>query len=134
MFNSFYNLIFCVDPFYDTIKIVPYVITAVLGTWCIYSIPWDLLKGKFAKLLEYTGNHTLFILVWHILSFKIVMLIRFFIDGSPKEKLAEFPSFTQGISDIWFIVYTIAGVGLPLIVYYGYEKAMNIVKPFFIHK
>ena len=80
VFNSFYNLIFCVDPFYDTIKIVPYVITAVLGTWCIYSIPWDLLKGKFAKLLEYTGNHTLFILVWHLLSFKIVMLIRFFID------------------------------------------------------
>ena len=115
VFNSFYNLIEVADPFNDPIKVVPYMITAVLGTWCVYSLPWHRMKEKLALSVEYVGNHTLEILTWHFLCFKIVSLIIIFIYHLPIERLAEFPTIGEYANCGWFVLYTIVGIGLPLL-------------------
>lgn len=120
--SSFHNLISMADLFYDQVKIVPYMITAVMGTWCVYSLPWERLKGKIVRFMEYTGNHTLTILTWHFLCFKLVSLIIIAIYGLPIERLAEFPTIGEYENRGWFIVSTIVGLCLPLLMVYGKAK------------
>lgn len=119
------------DIFSDPIKVMPYVITAVLGTWCVYSLPWERLEGKKAKLMEYIGNHTLDILTWHLLCFKLVSLVIIVDYNLPIERLAEFPTIGEYDNRGWFVASTIVGLGVPLLMVYGYEKALIRIKAFF---
>lgn len=59
---------------YQTIQIIPYIITAVLGTWFIFSLPWNRIGKRATDFLQFVGMRTLPILTWHFLSFKLVSL------------------------------------------------------------
>lgn len=126
--NSFYNLIGIADPFNDSVKILPYMMTAVMGTWCVYSLPWQKLNGSFARFMEYVGNHTLTILTWHFLCFKLISLVIIGFYGLPIERLAEFPIIGEYTNRGWFILYTIVGVGLPLSVIFLYNRFFCLCK------
>lgn len=125
VFNSFHNLIEVAVPFNDPIKVVPYMITAVLGTWCVYSLPWHRMKEKFTSSMEFVGNHTLTILTWHFLCFKIVSLIIVVVYNLPIERLAEFPAIGEYTNRGWFVLYTIVGIGLPLLMTYLWGNLKN---------
>lgn len=73
--------------------------------------------------LYYIGNHTFAILVLHFLCFKVVNLLLIYIYRLPMERLAELP-IMNGYSKFW-ILYTIAGVGLPLLCTFVYDKCVN---------
>lgn len=120
--NSFYNLIEVVNPFNDPMKILPYMMTAVMGTWCVCSLPWQKLNGSFARFMEYVGNHTLTILTWHFLCFKLISLAVIGVYGIPIERLAEFPVIGEYTNSGWFVLYTFVGVGLPLSVNFLYNR------------
>lgn len=60
---------------YENGRMLPYILTAVLGTWTIYSLPWHRLNGRLSGALQFVGNNTLTILTWHLLTFKLVSLI-----------------------------------------------------------
>lgn len=127
--NSFYNLISLAQgPFYETTKIIPYVITAILGTWCIYSFPWQRLKGVPSKLMRSLGNHTLVILTWHFLCFKLVSLIIISVYGLPIERLAEIPTIGEYDNRGWFVLSTLFGVGLPLAICYSFDSVIKYAK------
>lgn len=113
--NSFFSLIDPQGPFYDTHKIIPYTITAVMGTWCVYSLPWQQLKGRASRLMEYVGNHTLVILTWHFLCFKIVSIIIIAIYGLPIERLTEIPALHEYTNRGWFIIYFLVGMLFPIL-------------------
>lgn len=90
---------------YDISKILPYIVTGTIGTWMIYSLPWDRIKGKIADVLQFIGKNTLTILTWHFLSFKFVSLLIIFIYGLPIERLAEHPVITEYSGKGWWIAY-----------------------------
>lgn len=99
---------------YQTLKILPYMITAVLGAWCIYSLPWNRLDKRMTDFLRFVGMRTLPILTWHFLSFKLVSLLIIMIYGLPIERLAEFPVIQEYTCQGWFILYFVVGILVPL--------------------
>ena len=115
--------------YYSTWIVFPYVITAILGTWSVYS--WcNMINGcdsMFSKTLRYIGENTLTILTWHFLSFKIVSLMIVAIYGLPFSYIGMHPVISDYAHMGWFVVYTIVGIVVPLLPmlvkhYYGKQK------------
>lgn len=95
-------------------KVIPYYITAILGTIAVFQISKQISNHKL-KTLTYIGDNTLTILTWHMLSFKIVSLAIIGIYQLPIERLAEFPTIEEYSQMGWFIPYTIVGVAIPML-------------------
>ena len=100
--------------FYDNRIILPYIVTAVIGTWMVYSLPWHQMGQRVTKLMHYIGTHTLVILTWHLLCFKLVSLIIIYVYGLPHERLADFPIIAEYATQGWWIIYLFAGVFIPI--------------------
>lgn len=99
-------------------KVIPYYITASIGSLSIYlcckricNIKHDGLK----EVLVFIGDNTISILTWHMLSFKLVSLIIISIYSLPIEHLAEFPVIESYTTAGWFVAYFVVGVFVPLI-------------------
>lgn len=102
--------------YYNNYKMVPYIITAVIGTWCVYSFNWENYGRHLLRVLQFVGNNTLNILTWHFLFFKIVSVIIIFYYNLPVEHLAEFPVMSYYAMRGWWIVYFLFGIGVLLLV------------------
>ena len=92
-------------------------IPALLGFLMTYNISrWiDGSKGLVKKFLVYTGDHTLNIFVFHIISYKVVSLLKIWYYGLDSRQIGchmVIHDYSQ--QDLFWILYTIAGVGLPL--------------------
>ena len=99
-------------------KMLPYFITAVLGTLMTMQLSRWIFRSSFfhfKMFLTYAGNHTLEILTWHFLCFKLVSFVALYVEGKPIEMLAQFPGLHEPIYPIWWVFYSIVGVGLPLL-------------------
>lgn len=114
---------FMKDDFHVTIRIIPFIITAVLITWSIYSLPWSFLHGICSKVLLFIGNNTLSILVWHVLSFKVVSLLIVLLYGLPFYELGEYHVIYRYADQGWLIMYTLVGVFMPLLIKCFLSKA-----------
>ena len=112
--NSFYCFFRMKSDFYDTEKILFYSVTAVLATWSVYSLPWHRLSTKVAKMMQYIGDNTLPILVWHFLCFKAVSLLIVMLYDLPYYEVGAFHVIYDYADKGWFIVYTIVGICIPL--------------------
>jgi len=103
-----------VMPFYPNNIMMPYLITAILVTWSLYSIFDKCQKPqKISKALVFIGNNTLCILTWHLISFKVVSLFLIGISELSIEHLAEFPVIVDYSLKGWWIVYSIVGIIIP---------------------
>lgn len=84
---------------------------ALLGWIWAWSISNIIQKTKFGNMLRYIGKKSLFILLLHFISFKLVTFIFISVMELPSYILAVFPVLPYG--GIW---YVLAGVGMPLMV------------------
>ncbi len=92
-------------------------IPALLGFLMTYNISsWlDKHEGKLKQFLTYTGDHTLYIFIFHIVSYKVVSLIKIWYYGLDIHQIGchmVIHEYSQ--QDYFWILYTIAGVGIPL--------------------
>lgn len=71
-------------------------------------------SNKICDWLTYIGDHTLTILTWHMLSFKIVSLLIINVYGLSMARLAEFPVIEEYSKQGWFLLYFFVGVLVPL--------------------
>ncbi len=103
--------------------IIPLYISALLGSLMIFGLCINIqnfLHKKIFIFLEYIGTHTLVILTWHFLSFKLVSLLLIWINNWPIEKLSIFPvipavmNTTSYFNDYWWL-YGVVGIIVPLI-------------------
>lgn len=110
-------------------------IPAVCGTLMMYNISWWIdRKGLYGKrFLVYCGNNTLYILLFHFVAFKAASLLKIWYYGLDHNQLAAFPVIQyQARSDGFWLVYALAGVGLPLLWIYLYRKVSgSVCLPFF---
>ena len=93
-------------------------IPALLGFMMTYNISrWiDCTKGWVKKFLVYTGDHTLNIFIFHIISYKVVSLIKIWYYGlDPRQIGCHMVIHDHSQEDLFWILYTIAGVGIPLL-------------------
>lgn len=90
---------------------------AMFSIFAILSLSGYLSKLKtISSTIAYIGNQTLYILIFHFLSFKIVSAIYLYINGLPIDRLSEFPVLKESNSWLW-MVYCLCGVILPLLIW-----------------
>jgi len=80
-------------------------------------------------VLDYIGRNTLTIMALHYISFKLVMLLQIWIYDYPVKYLAYYPIVPENISH-WWIVYTIAGVGIPILlsgIYHVFQTKVTTI-------
>lgn len=95
---------------------IPYAFTAVFGTFMVFSLcKWLMQLSYISKTLTYVGERTLFILTWHLFSFKIVSLIIIAMFNLSMARLAEFPVIEEYTRHGWWIVCIFVGVFFPLL-------------------
>lgn len=69
-------------------------------------------KNMLIDIFDYIGKNTVTIMALQFLSFKLIAIIQIKIYSMPEDMLAKFPVISG--SNGWFILYTIAGVFIPL--------------------
>ena len=102
-------------------------VPALCGTLMTYNISlWiDKRSGLMRRFLVYCGNNTLCILVFHILSFKTVSLVKVWFYGLDYLQVgSHLVVHVNERTDGFWVLYTIVGVGLPLAWTYIYRKAV----------
>lgn len=100
---------------YSTIQILPYSVCAILGTIMVLNLSHrlSLYQNKVKRVLMFVGDHTLEVLTWHFLAFKLVSLLIIWIHSLPIEQLACFPTINE-YSIMYWPLYSLVGIGVPM--------------------
>lgn len=72
-------------------------------------------EGKFKRLMVFIGENTLYILVFHIISFKTVSLLKIWWYNLDPAQIGCHMVIHDHQDDLFWIAYSIAGTALPLI-------------------
>jgi len=100
-------------------------IPAILGFLMTYNISkWiDTQDNILRRFLIYCGNNTLSIFIFHIISFKVVSLIKIWYYNLDYLQIGSHMIIHYNSrEDQFWILYTIAGIGIPLLWKYYYTK------------
>ena len=106
-------------------------VPALLGFLMTYNISrWiDRTKGWVKRFLVYTGDHTLNIFIFHIISYKVVSLLKIWYYGlDPRQIGCHMVIHDYSQQDFFWILYTIAGVGIPLLGTMMSNKVMRAMR------
>lgn len=100
---------------YSSIQILPYSICAILGTVMVLNLSHrlSLHQNVVKRGLMFVGDHTLEVLTWHFLAFKLVSLLIIWVHGLPIEQLGRFPTIKEYALMYWPL-YSLVGIGVPL--------------------
>lgn len=105
-----------------------YIVMALVGVFMALSFSQILERTPFNHILYYIGNHTMIIFILHLLLFKIVSLLKIFIYHMPYNQLADF-KVIQEYNDFFWVIYSIVGVSLPLVLERIVYKFKNCLVP-----
>lgn len=101
-------------------------ITGFAGWIMTYNISYHIARlkaSKFSRFIAYCGNNSLYILVWHICAYKIVSLIKIFYYGLDIRQIGcHMVIHHNSANDLFWILYSIVGVVVPIGGYYLYSK------------
>ena len=92
-------------------------VPALLGFLMTYNISrWiDSGDSRLKRFLVYTGDHTLNIFIFHIVAYKTVSLLKIWYYGlDPRQIGCHMVIHDYSQQDYFWLLYTVAGVGLPL--------------------
>ena len=109
----------------DLRRVLALPIPAFCGFLLTYDISCrlDTIKDKsiLKRFLIYCGNNTLIIFILHICAYKIVSVLKIMYYGLPWDEIGCHMTIHEHADDLFWILYTIAGVGVPLLLQYGYD-------------
>lgn len=96
---------------------MPFYVFAGIAGWFLLISLYRLVSAyqRLSTLISavtYIGQHTMPVLIFHFLVFKMVNYVGVLCLGDPVEMIAAFPTAYRGIW--WAVVYTLVGVALPL--------------------
>lgn len=129
--------IFVVGPFLKVDMVVNYysnfwlfLVTGTLGSLAVIHMCKMLPRLKINNLLEYIGKNSLYILCFHILAFKVVLMVLLYFRGLKLsylncfiERAEDTPIFVYNPkTDFW--IYWLGGVILPLLIPMGKQKLL----------
>ncbi len=81
------------------------------------------LKNFVVRFLVYCGEHTLYIFIWHVSAYKVVSLLKIWWYGlDPRQIGCHMVIHDYAATDCFWVLYTIAGVGIPLSGYWLHSK------------
>ena len=106
-------------------------VPALLGFLMTYNISrWiDSGDSRLKRFLVYTGDHTLNIFIFHIVAYKTVSLLKIWYYGlDPRQIGCHMVIHDYSQQDYFWLLYTVAGVGLPLFFTWLSEKIKAAIK------
>lgn len=106
-------------------------VPALCGFLMTYDISTWLSRGKgwLKRFLVFCGENTLCIFVFHIVSFKIVSLIKIWYYGLDYLQIGcHMVVHEYSRTDHFWLLYTIAGVGIPLAWTWAYRRLVSHTK------
>lgn len=84
----------------------------------------DRKENLFRQSLVYIGDRTLYVFAFHFLAFKLVSMLRIVFENRSWDDLGAHPVITPSTGvDLYFILYTIIGIVVPLLVSGVWNKA-----------
>lgn len=99
-----------------------YYVIAICGTVATIQLSKWLSHTRITSLLGYIGDKTLYILTFHFLAFKIISFLHIYYNDLPIEWLSQFPVIRKIHPSLW-MVYTIVGISLPMLVWELFHRA-----------
>ncbi len=110
------------SSFDDTFLYIP---IALLGIYGCLGLSYQLDRYRLKVFFYYVGKHTMQILALHFLSFKTVGACVIVLYCLPMGMLSEIPVVSYK-TEIYWMIYSVVGVVLPLILYQMYDLAKRI--------
>lgn len=102
-----------------------FLLIASITGWCfLYSISCFITLLPVKDFFLAIGKRTLSIVIFHFLSFKLVGAIIVKVLGLPVFCIAAFPNLC-GDSGVWWLAYTIVGIGVPIVLNIYYRLFVN---------
>lgn len=80
------------------------------------------LPAPLVRPLAYVGNHTLYIFAFHALAFRLVSMIKVGVYGLPWSAMGNQMVVSYRRDDAFFLLYTLAGMALPLLVRMAWRR------------
>ena len=124
-FNQFFGGVSMAKNAYTSPSFL--MVNAVIGAYVnvyiakrIENIKESRLSIYIKELLYYIGRNSFIIMALHFISFRLVSLAQIKIYGYPWIMLARFPVIAGG--DFWWIIYSFAGVFVPILLKYITDK------------
>ncbi len=109
-------------------KVLPWVVTALVGVIAIYALSIRINNSKnLSTVFTYIGEHTLEILTWHLLSFKLISFIIVTVNKLDVSHMSDFPVIEDYSPWGWWIVYLIFGCCVPLLLVYIQSYAKGVI-------
>lgn len=93
---------------------VLFVLGAIMAVYATLIISEDIsyiktgLPGKLVSHLVYIGSHTLPIVIWQFVFFRIAILLQIILEKAPLSSIVNFPIYDG--SGGWWLVYTVCGI------------------------
>lgn len=118
-------------------KVIPFSISAISGTLLTLYVSKLIEKRTLVlkRFLYCIGNHTLVILALHFLSFRFISYFLVLANGLDVSLVAEHPVITSvNTLFLWWIVYAIIGVVVPIILVLIYQYICNSLNKVIIWK
>ena len=100
-----------------------YVISIIASISVIYLTKY--LGKRTMDALDFVGKKTLYVLIFHFISFKLVSFVYIIITNRPFTQLSSFPVIENDTLFLW-IIYSIVGVTVPLLIKYGMDKISSL--------
>lgn len=105
---------------------LPTIVIAGLCGWYAILAFVSVLPSWCEKNIAYVGVHSLPIMLFHFLAFKLVSLIGVLMYGENLFMIGKFPILYTGF--FWCLFYTIVGVSVPLVFNAFWERVYNLLK------
>lgn len=111
----------------QTSAIFMMILPAISGFLLIHQISkWiDNHPTHVRQFLVFCGNNTLYVFIFHFTVFKLVSLLKIWYYGMDYNRMGYYPVIHEYTDDYFWIIYTIAGVGIPLLWIFYYRKFKN---------
>ncbi len=97
-----------------------FIATALIGIYFVMGVSQWLSRSVLMGPFRYMGNQTLVILALHFLCFKLVSWAAVALYGIPYGEIAG-SVVLSGLPGGWWLLYTLAGIGLPLLAGYLFD-------------
>lgn len=80
-------------------------------------------EGRLKRFLVFAGDNTLYVLVFHVISFKLVSLLKIHWYDLDFRQIGCHMVIHDFNDDLFWILYSVVGVGVPLLGIYLYRRA-----------